>query len=177
MAACSTKWLNRPDTEYEEEAESKKKKKKRKHDNDYEIVHEKDEREDYCFSCLNKVPAHLTIHTSQNVFLTIPNFEPVLPGQCFIKSRTHETRCITEAQEDVIEEVNNIKSSLCKMLAEEKKTPVFMETYFKKNFHDKHMSIECLPIKTKKVDELKMFFKVRRRGLFFGKTTTLLVVI
>lgn len=149
--------LNNPDDEYDM---IKQKKKKRKHESDYEVVNEEDEDVDECSMCLKKVPAQLILLSRSKIYVSIPSSQPLLPGQLFIKSIYHDTKYILEAQEDCLAEICEVKKVLCNMFAAEKKSVVFMETYYKKQSKERHMIIECLPIKEKKVNELRMFFKV-----------------
>lgn len=150
--ASSSKLLG--DNEYEETRQ--KNKKRRQEKEVYEVV--KDDSADMeCAMCIPKVKRHLIVDVKQTVYLSLPPFEPLVNGHCYIRSQAH-TRATTQADENCLKEIMTLRKKLCKVFEAQNLGCVFIEIFFKRS-NQNHFQIECLPIKKKLLPDAKMYYR------------------
>jgi hypothetical protein len=78
----------------------------------------------------------------------------------FITSINHSFKSVVSADEDCLEEINLMKSSLSEYFKDANKSMVFFESYRKKTSSNRnHLKIECFPIDSELLGETKMYFK------------------
>ncbi|KAM0884392.1 hypothetical protein ACQ4PT_030996 [Festuca glaucescens] len=107
------------------------------------ILTQKD-RCSYCFENPSR-PKHLVVSIGNFTYLMLPQFEPVVPGHCVILPLQHEsaTRAIDS---NAWEEIRNFKKCLLKMVTQQRKDVIFMETAISSAKQWRHCMIECIPV-------------------------------
>lgn len=144
-----------PDDEYDVDVKEKKQK------SDVCFSAEREDSDDQCAECLPKHPRELVFSIGKKVFLTLGRSEPLLDGHCFIRSISHCDTSVVTADEDTISEINGLKSQLVSMHQGIGNSVVFSEIVKPKcKKYDKHLVIECFPIREVLISETKMFFRV-----------------
>lgn len=116
-------------------------------------------RLDACSYCLQSddMLKHLMVSAGENVYVSLPSYEPLTDGHCFIVPVKHTT-CATQLDENEWSELMDYRRALVKMYETEGDDVVFVETAMGLHRHP-HMRIECIPM-PKSVGELApIYFK------------------
>ena len=146
-----------PDDEYDIEVKEKR------HKSEVMISAEREDTEEQCDHCLPKQPREQVLAIGHKVFLALGRSEPLLDGHCFIRSISHCDTSVVSADEDTLSEINHLKKKLVEMHRQNGKSVVFSEIMKHKcKKYDKHLVIECFPIRESLLSDAKMFFKVSR---------------
>lgn len=114
---------------------------------------------DRCRFCLQSevMQKHLLVSLGETVFLSLPPYEPLAEGHCWIVPIRHVS-CATLLDENEWSEAMDFRKSLTRMFNSFDKDVIFFETA--KNL-DKypHMYIECVPVDKEEGDLAPIYFK------------------
>lgn len=112
---------------------------------------------DTCNKCFDspKMDKDLIIHVFKKIYLSIPYYEGLVNHHLVISPIQH-VACTTKIDEDVWEEVSNLKKALTKFFFDRKEDVVFFETV--KNLHRRpHMEIHC--VASSELEMIQFYFK------------------
>jgi len=154
---ASTSRVSRyPEEEYED---MRTKNKRRKHESMPYMRHES-EGKDNCRQCVHNIERQLIVVNGEKTLICLTPFEPFVSGFCHILSKSHSNMSTISADEECLLEMNERKHEICKYFDKRhNKSVVFMETYLKRSHTNRHLTVECIPIKSKYESEAKIFFK------------------
>ncbi|KAF2296936.1 hypothetical protein GH714_013384 [Hevea brasiliensis] len=88
----------------------------------------------FCFENPNQ-PKHLVVSIANFTHLMLPEWQPVVPGHCFILPMQHES-ATRSVDNYVWEEIRNFKKCLIMMFAKQGKDLVFLETAIEEAEHE-----------------------------------------
>ncbi|XP_044761112.1 CWF19-like protein 2 homolog [Coccinella septempunctata] len=114
---------------------------------------------DNCTKCLQSesMPKHLMIDYSEYCYISMPSYEPLTDGHCFISPVRH-IPCSVQLDENEWSEINNLRYKLVKLFESQDKCVIFFETA--KYLHKyPHMVLECIPIPKNKSELAPIYFK------------------
>lgn len=116
-------------------------------------------RLDSCNYCLqsNTMQNNLMISMGNTVYLTIPSFEPITEGYCFVVPLRH-VPCATQLDENEWYEILEFRKALCKMFESLDKSLIFFETATYLRAYP-HMVLHCVPIEKEQIESAPMYFK------------------
>jgi hypothetical protein len=144
-----------PDDEYDVEIREKKQK------SDIVTSVQQEEADDQCTHCLIRCPRELVLAVGKKVFLSLTRSEPLCDAHCQIRSISHSDTNVVCADEDTISDINELKKQLVQMHLPQKKSVIFSEIVkHKSKKYDKHLVIDCFPVKESLIPEARMFFRV-----------------
>ncbi|KAI1278100.1 CWF19-like protein 2 [Halotydeus destructor] len=112
-----------------------------------------------CSKCPSQLHRQNVIFRGTHVSLVIPRTEGLVRQHLYIISNDHTFNSLLAAEDDILAEIQEIKVALERMLETEKKSIVFMENYRKRITRSVHMIIECIPVESELMSEVKMYFK------------------
>lgn len=115
------------------------------------------ERCQFCFENPTR-PKHLVIAIANFTYLSLPHWEPVVPGHCCILTMQHESSTRT-VDDNVWDEIRNFKKCLIMMFAKQEKDLVFLETVMDLAKQRRHCMIECIPVPQKVAKQAPLYFK------------------
>ncbi|XP_057986664.1 uncharacterized protein LOC131171212 [Hevea brasiliensis] len=111
----------------------------------------------FCFENPNQ-PKHLVVSIANFTYLMLPQWQPVVPGHCFILPMQHES-ATRSVDNYVREEIRNFKKCLIMMFAKQGKDLVFLETVMGLAPQRRHCLIECIPLPQKIAKQGPLYFK------------------
>ncbi|KAJ9167336.1 hypothetical protein P3X46_021999 [Hevea brasiliensis] len=111
----------------------------------------------FCFENPNQ-PKHLVVSIANFTYLMLPQWQPVVPGHCFILPMQHES-ATRSVDNYVWEEIRNFKKCLIMMFAKQGKDLVFLETVMGLAQQRRHCLIECIPLPQKIAKQAPLYFK------------------
>lgn len=112
-----------------------------------------------CNKCFNP-NLHLDkiVSESSMVYLSYPYISGSMTKHHFIISTKGHINSLAGCDEDVFQEIRNYMKSIVAFNIEKNHSTVFIE--FSRHVNDcQHMEIECIPIKSKYLNDAKMYFK------------------
>lgn len=117
------------------------------------------ERLDSCSACLQSdaMQKHLMVSAGENIYISLPSYEPLTDGHCFIIPIKHTT-CGTQLDENEWSEVMDYRKALVNMFAKDGDDVVFVETAMGLHRHP-HMRVECIPMPKSVGDLAPIYFK------------------
>uniref|UniRef100_A0A5B6ZK00 Putative CWF19-like protein 2 n=1 Tax=Davidia involucrata TaxID=16924 RepID=A0A5B6ZK00_DAVIN len=115
------------------------------------------ERCQFCFENPTR-PKHLVVAIANFTYLTLPQWQPVVPGHCFILPMQHESATRT-VDNNVWDEIRNFKKCLIMMFAKQEKDPVFLETVMELAQQRRHCLVECIPLPREIAKQAPLYFK------------------
>ena len=158
--ASSSKVSRHPEDEYED---NRKKHKKRKHnESNVRYVRQEEEDRNKCRQCLENIDKQLVLSVGEKTLISLTPFDPFVKGMCHILSKSHSNSSLISCDEECLQEINERKHQISKFFGKQNKSIIFMETYFKNRHSNRHLIIECIPIKSKYESESKIYFKVNQ---------------
>lgn len=112
---------------------------------------------DGCTKCINNLEVrNLVIETNELMYISLPKYEPLTDGHCFITPIRHVS-CSIQLDENEWDCFMDIRRKLVNVFSP-KNIPVFFETAV--NFHKHpHMHIECVSIPEKMGSLAPIYFK------------------
>ncbi|XP_023748903.1 uncharacterized protein LOC111897182 [Lactuca sativa] len=115
------------------------------------------ERCNFCFEN-PKRPRHLVIAIANFTYLMLPQWQPVVPGHCYILPMQHElaTRSVDD---NVWDEIRNFKKCLVMMFAKQERDVVFLETVMGLAKQTRHCLIEAIPLPPDAAKQAPLYFK------------------
>ncbi|KAL4590336.1 hypothetical protein LXL04_003265 [Taraxacum kok-saghyz] len=146
--------------EYDEGGPPKRKKKNNKTQNSTRFekrILTQSERCNFCFEN-PKRPRHLVVAIANFTYLMLPQWQPLVPGHCYILPMQHElaTRSVDD---NVWDEIRNFKKCLLMMFAKQEKEVVFLETVMGLAKQTRHCLIECIPLPPDVAKQAPLYFK------------------
>ncbi|XP_060188090.1 uncharacterized protein LOC132617160 [Lycium barbarum] len=115
------------------------------------------ERCHFCFeNPMN--PKHLVVAIANFTYLTLPKWQPIVPGHCCILTIQHES-ATRSLEDNAWEEIRNFKKCLVMMFAKQEKDLVFLETVMGLAQQRRHCLVECIPLTRKVAKQAPLFFK------------------
>ncbi|XVF20479.1 hypothetical protein REPUB_Repub12eG0003800 [Reevesia pubescens] len=111
----------------------------------------------FCFENPNR-PKHLVVAIANFTYLTLPQWQPVVPGHCCILPMQHEAATRT-IDNNVWDEIRNFKKCLIMMFAKQDKEVVFLETVMGLAQQRHHCLIECIPLPREIAKQAPVYFK------------------
>ncbi|KAL2463538.1 CwfJ-like family protein [Forsythia ovata] len=115
------------------------------------------ERCQFCFENPSR-PKHLVVAIANFTYLSLPQWQPVIPGHCCISTLQHEpsTRSVDD---NVWAEIRNFKKCLIMMFAKQEKDVVFLETVMGLAQQRCHCLVECIPLPPEIAKQAPVYFK------------------
>lgn len=115
------------------------------------------ERCQFCFENPSR-PRHLVVSIANFTYLTLPHWQPVVPGHCCILPMQHEsaTRAVDN---NVWDEIRNFKKCLIMMFAKQEKEVLFLETVMGLSKQRRHCLVDCIPIPQDVAKQGPLYFK------------------
>nr|XP_027090161.1 CWF19-like protein 2 [Coffea arabica] len=115
------------------------------------------ERCQFCFE--NPVrPKHLVVAIANFTYLSLPHWQPVVPGHCCILTMQHESRTRT-VDNNIWDEIRNFKKCLIMMFAKQDKDVVFLETVMGLAQQRRHCLLDCIPLPHEDAKQAPLYFK------------------
>ncbi|XVF38371.1 hypothetical protein REPUB_Repub20aG0095700 [Reevesia pubescens] len=154
------------DDEYDYEDGPSRKSRKKGGENDQKVsgnnnlarrILTQQERCLFCFENPNR-PKHLVVAMANFTYLTLPQWQPVVPGHCCILPMQHEAAART-IDNNVWDEIRNFKKCLIMMFAKQDKELVFLETVMGLVQQRRHCLIECIPLPREIAKQAPVYFK------------------
>ena len=105
----------------------------------------------------NRFPKHLIISMNQYAYLMLPRNKPITNGHCLIVP-LQPIKSMTQADNDLNNEIANYKHSLLQMFHHEKRSCIFLETVMNIN-RSHHTLIHCIPIEDDIAEESPIHFQ------------------
>lgn len=98
-----------------------------------------------CHRCLDskRMEKQLVVAMGKTTYLALPWHEGLQRGHCLLTTRQHAT-CATSVDEDVWNEITDVRKALTRMYAARKQDVIFFETVKYMHRHP-HMVIHCIP--------------------------------
>ncbi|CAH9105880.1 unnamed protein product [Cuscuta epithymum] len=115
------------------------------------------ERCQFCFEN-PKRPKHLVVSIANFTYLTLPQWQPIVPGHCCISTLQHES-ATRSVDNNVWEEIRNFKKCLIMMFAQQEKDTVFLETVMGLARQRRHCLVECIPVPRDVAKQAPLYFK------------------
>ncbi|XP_019181712.1 PREDICTED: CWF19-like protein 2 isoform X2 [Ipomoea nil] len=115
------------------------------------------ERCQFCFEN-PKRPKHLTVAIANFTYLSLPQWQPIVPGHCCILTMQHES-ATRSVDDNVWEEIRNFKKCLIMMFAKQEKDVVFLETVMGLAKQRRHCLVECIPLPQDVAKQAPLYFK------------------
>ncbi|KAH0556521.1 CWF19-like protein 2 [Cotesia glomerata] len=114
---------------------------------------------DNCRLCVDskEMQKHLIVALGSKVYLSLPWHVSLTPGHCVIAPIYHVS-AQTLLDEDVWEELEEIKKALTKMFTDSNQCAVFFEVYIGRHRYP-HMYVECVPLPEEVGSMAPMYFK------------------
>ncbi|XP_031124168.1 LOW QUALITY PROTEIN: CWF19-like protein 2 [Ipomoea triloba] len=116
-----------------------------------------DERCKFCFENTTR-PKHLVVAIANFTYLSLPQWQPIVPGHCCILTLHHES-ATRSVDDNVWEEIRNFKKCLIMMLAKQEKGVVFLETVIGLAKQRRHCLVECIPLPQDVAKQAPLYFK------------------
>lgn len=114
------------------------------------------ERCEYCLDRPN-AKSHLLVHIDDKVYLSLPNYLPMVEGHCLIVPKNHVSSFL-QLDEDEWIEVEALKKALMRFFEMQEKCVTFLETSL--NFHRcPHAIMECIPMPKETGELAPLYFK------------------
>ncbi|KAJ1887176.1 Pre-mRNA-splicing factor cwf19 [Kickxella alabastrina] len=111
-------------------------------------------------STLLTAPAHPIIALGNQVYLALPDREPMNDGHCIIAPIEHTAGSSLRCDDDVWDEIGNFMKSLIRTFAEKNQAVVFMETViWTEPARARHCFLECIPMPMGKAQDAPAFFR------------------
>ncbi|XP_009616950.1 uncharacterized protein [Nicotiana tomentosiformis] len=115
------------------------------------------ERCQFCFENPTR-PKHLVVTIANFTYLSLPMWQPIVPGHCCILTIQHES-ATRSLDDNVWEEIRNFKKCLVMMFAKQEKDLVFLETVMGLAQQRRHCLVECIPLTRQVAKQAPLFFK------------------
>ncbi|XP_047334337.1 CWF19-like protein 2 [Impatiens glandulifera] len=115
------------------------------------------ERCQFCFENPSR-PRHLVVSIANFTYLSLPHWQPVVPGHCCILTMQHEssTRAVDN---NVWDELRNFKKCLIMMFAKQEKEVLFLETVMGLSKQRRHCMVDCIPMPQDVAKQGPLYFK------------------
>ncbi|XP_009629652.1 uncharacterized protein [Nicotiana tomentosiformis] len=115
------------------------------------------ERCQFCFENPTR-PKHLVVAIANFTYLSLPVWQPIVPGHCCILTMQHES-ATRSLDDNVWEEFRNFKKCLIMMFAKQEKDLIFLETVMGLARQKRHCLIECIPMPKEVAKQGPLYFK------------------
>ncbi|XP_031100711.1 CWF19-like protein 2 isoform X1 [Ipomoea triloba] len=115
------------------------------------------ERCQFCFENPTR-PKHLVVAIANFTYLSLPQWQPIVPGHCCILTMQHES-ATRSVDDNVWEEIRNFKKCLIMMFAKQEKDVVFLETVMGLSKQRCHCLVECIPLPQDAAKQAPLYFK------------------
>nr|GMD12570.1 CWF19-like protein 2 [Ipomoea batatas] len=115
------------------------------------------ERCQFCFENPTR-PKHLVVAIANFTYLSLPQWQPIVPGHCCILTMQHES-ATRSVDDNVWEEIRNFKKCLIMMFAKQEKDVVFLETVVGLSKQRRHCLVECIPLPQDAAKQAPLYFK------------------
>ncbi|CAI9118271.1 OLC1v1019814C1 [Oldenlandia corymbosa var. corymbosa] len=115
------------------------------------------ERCQFCFENPER-PKHLVVAIANFTYLSLPRWQPIVPGHCYILTLQHEASTRT-VDDNVWDEIRNFKKCLIMMFSKQDKDVIFLETVMGLAQQRRHCLVECIPVPKKIAKQGPMYFK------------------
>ncbi|EFN77364.1 CWF19-like protein 2 [Harpegnathos saltator] len=116
-------------------------------------------RLDNCWWCPDSknMLKHMIVTVDSMICLSLPACDSLTTGHCILTPIQHIT-CQLQLDEDVWENLKELKGKLTTMFTNEDLYPIFFEVY-KKRHRFSHMQLECIPLPKDIGESAPMYFK------------------
>ncbi|CAH9101852.1 unnamed protein product [Cuscuta europaea] len=111
----------------------------------------------FCFENLKR-SKHLVVSIANFTYLTLPQWQPIVPGHCCILTLQHES-ATRSVDNEVWEEIRNFKKCLIMMFAQQGKDVVFLVTVMGLAKQRHHCLVECVPVPRDVAKQAPLYFK------------------